>query len=144
MNRLAVAMGLVLHSNLALAGHELDGRDIGAGQVLYEEHCASCHGANLEGQPNWRSSNDDGTVPAPPHDESGHTWHHDNQLLYTYTALGGEGALAERGITNFKSAMPGFAEVLTEEEIWNILAYIRSNWSNRVQRIQAGRNPPHQ
>lgn len=144
MNRLAVALGLVLHSKLALAGHELDGRDIGSGQMLYEEHCASCHGANLEGQPNWQSPNDDGTVPAPPHDQSGHTWHHDNQLLYTYTALGGEGALAERGITNFKSAMPGFAEVMTEEEIWNILAFIRSTWPDRVRRIQAGRNPPHQ
>ena len=144
MNKLAFALGLIVCPTVVMAGHEFDNRDIGGGKALYKEHCASCHGANLEGQPNWRSLNDDGTLPAPPHDESGHTWHHDNQLLYDYTALGGEGALAERGITNFKSAMPGFADVMTEEDIWNILAYIRSTWSERVQRIQSGRNPPHQ
>ncbi len=144
MKGLFAALGLVVCPNVVLSGHELDDRDIGAGQVLYQEHCASCHGANLEGEPNWRSPNDDGTLPAPPHDVSGHTWHHNNQLLFAYTALGGEGALAERGITNFRSAMPGFADVITEEEIWNILAYIRSTWPERVQEIQSGRNPPHQ
>lgn len=144
MNNLAAALGLFVGPTVVMAGHELDGRDIGAGKVLYEEHCASCHGARLEGQPNWQSPNDDGTLPAPPHDVTGHTWHHDNQLLYDYTALGGEGALAERGITNVKSTMPGFADVMTEEEIWNVLAYIRSTWPERVQEIQAGRNPPHQ
>lgn len=144
MNRLAAALGLLVDPTVVMAGHELDGRDISAGEVLYEEHCASCHGTSLEGQPDWQSQNDDGTLPAPPHDASGHTWHHDNQLLYAYTALGGEDALAERGITNFKSAMPGFADVITEEEIWNILAYIRSTWPERVREIQAGRNRPHQ
>ena len=144
MKGLVVALGIFVCPTIVQAGHELDDRDIGAGQVLYEKHCASCHGADLEGEPNWRSPNEDGTLPAPPHDETGHTWHHDNQLLYAYTALGGEGALAERGVTNFKSAMPGFEDVIAEEEIWNILAYIRSTWPERVQRIQSGRNPPHQ
>lgn len=127
----------------AFAGHELEGRDIARGQSLYDENCASCHGADLEGQPNWQRQNDDGTLPAPPHDETGHTWHHDNQLLFTYTKLGGQGALAERGITNFKSGMPSFSEAITDDDIWNILAYIRSTWPERVQEIQGARNPPH-
>lgn len=143
MNKFFVALGLFVCPTVVMAGHELDDRDIDGGQVLYEEHCASCHGADLEGQPNWQSLNDDGTLPAPPHDETGHTWHHDNRLLYDYTALGGEGALAERGITNVKSTMPGFADVMTEEEIWNVLSFIRSTWPERIQEIQAGRNPPH-
>ena len=25
-----------------------------SGREVYAEHCASCHGINLEGQPNWR------------------------------------------------------------------------------------------
>ncbi|MDP5220160.1 cytochrome c [Ruegeria sp. 2205SS24-7] len=129
---------------MAIAAHELEDRDLARGQTLYAEQCASCHGAALQGQPNWQQQNDDGTMPAPPHDETGHTWHHDNQLLFTYTKLGGQGALAERGITNFKSGMPGFAEVISDEGIWDILAYIRSTWPERVQEIQAGRNPPHQ
>ena len=30
--------------------------DIAKGQQLYAESCAACHGANLEGQPDWRQS----------------------------------------------------------------------------------------
>ena len=126
------------------AAHELTGRDLASGEMLYQENCASCHGVNLEGQPNWQVPNPDRTLPAPPHDATGHTWHHDNQLLYDYTALGGQGALAARGITDFQSGMPAFGEVLTEEEIWEVLAYIRSTWPERVQEAQASRNPPHQ
>lgn len=127
----------------ALADHELLDRDVSAGQTLYQEQCATCHGANLEGQPNWRSANDDGTLPAPPHDETGHTWHHENQLLFEYTRLGGRGALAVRGMDDFNSGMPGFEGVITDDEIWDILAYIRSTWPERVQDMQASRNPPH-
>ena len=64
---------VLLWPALALADHELDDRDIGNGQVLYKEHCASCHGFRLEGQPNWRRPGEGGILPAPPHDATGHT-----------------------------------------------------------------------
>ena len=127
----------------ASAGHELENRDLTNGQTLYAENCASCHGANLEGQPDWRTPGADGVLPAPPHDESGHTWHHDNQLLFEYTHLGGQAALAARGVTGFQSGMPGFDGVLTDDEIWDVLAYIRSTWPDNIQQLQANRNPPH-
>ncbi len=127
-----------------LADHEFVDRDIRSGEKLYAEHCASCHGINLEGKPNWRTPNEDGILPAPPHNETGHTWHHDNQLLFDYTRLGGEAALAERGISNFKSGMPGFMGVVSDEQIWNILAYIRSTWPSEIQEIQSAKNAPHQ
>ena len=141
MRLLAIVLAMAFAPK-AQATHELDGRDIISGETLYADHCASCHGANLEGEPNWRSKKEDGTLPAPPHDETGHTWHHDNQLLYNYTKLGGEAALAARGV-EFNSGMPGFGETLTDDEIWNILAFIRSTWGERVQEIQEARNPPH-
>ncbi|WP_299207627.1 cytochrome c [uncultured Tateyamaria sp.] len=141
MRRLA-AIFLVLGTP-GFADHELLDRDIIAGQTLYQAQCAACHGANLEGQPNWRSPNDDGVLPAPPHDETGHTWHHDNQLLFEYTKLGGRGALATRGVTDFNSGMPAFEGVISDDEIWDILAYIRSTWPERVQEMHASRNPPH-
>lgn len=134
---------LLLLGAPALADHELIGRDLVAGQARYQEHCAACHGVKLEGQPNWRAPNDDGTLPAPPHDETGHTWHHDNELLFEYTKLGGRGALALRGISDLNSAMPAFEDVITDDEIWDILAYIRSTWPERVQEIHASRNAKH-
>lgn len=127
----------------AFANHELDNRDVTQGQILYAEQCASCHGANLEGQPDWRNTDANGILPAPPHDETGHTWHHDNQLLFEYTRLGGAEALAARGVEGFQSGMPGFSEGLSDDDIWDILAYIQSTWPERVREIQAGRNRPH-
>ncbi len=64
---------VLLWPALALAGHELDDRDLANGKVLYGQHCASCHGAQLEGQPDWRRPDKDGILPAPPHDATGHT-----------------------------------------------------------------------
>ncbi|MDJ0820190.1 MAG: cytochrome c [Paracoccaceae bacterium] len=138
-----LALAILLTASPALASHELEDRDTGRGEVLYAEHCAACHGADLEGQPNWRVPNADGTLPAPPHDETGHTWHHDNLLLFDYTKLGGQGALARRGVTNFTSGMPGFADTLSDDDIWDILGFIRSTWPERIKAVQASRNPPH-
>ena len=142
MRRALTAAALLL-AGPALAGHELDNRDLGNGRALYLEHCASCHGKNLEGQPDWRRIGEDGLLPAPPHDATGHTWHHDNRLLFDYTKLGGKALMEARGIAGFKSGMEGFADVLADDGIWDILAYIRSTWPERIKRIQAVRNPPH-
>ena len=43
------------------------------GKQIYVQNCASCHGVNLEGQKNWQSRLPDGLMPAPPHDNTGHT-----------------------------------------------------------------------
>ena len=55
------------------------------GKTVYAEHCASCHGENLEGEDKWRRRKSDGRLPAPPHDASGHTWHHHDWLLFKLT-----------------------------------------------------------
>ena len=110
--------------------------DLARGAALYAEHCASCHGAELEGAPDWRRRGADGLYPAPPHDETGHTWHHGDQLLFDYTKLGGEALLALSGITNFESGMPGFAELLTDDQIRDILAFIKSTWPEQLRRHQ--------
>ena len=112
--------------------------DLSQGATLYAENCAACHGAELEGQPDWRSPGPDGILPAPPHDDTGHTWHHSDSVLYNYTALGGNEVMARMGLP-FDSGMPGFADILTPQEIWNILAYIQSTWPDRIQEMQAVR-----
>lgn len=138
-----VLLALGLAATPALAGHELDGRDLDRGRAVYAEHCAACHGAGLEGQLDWRSPGADGIYPAPPHDATGHTWHHSNAQLLDYTRLGGQGVIDRLGIRNFTSGMPAFGEVLGEDDIWNVLAYIRSTWPARERAFQSDRNPPH-
>ena len=55
---------------------------------LYLEKCASCHGVNLEGQVGWQDTMVDGMRLVPPHDKSGHTWHHPDEMLFNLTKYG--------------------------------------------------------
>jgi len=114
-----------------------DPKLVALGQSLYADHCASCHGKALEGQANWRQRTPEGTLPAPPHNADGHTWHHPDQLLFDYTKKGGQ-ALAPKG---FKSGMPGFSQQLRDEEIWAVLSFIKSRWPAEVQARQSKLNP---
>jgi mono/diheme cytochrome c family protein len=116
-----------------------DGAAVARGGVLYDANCAACHGGNLEGQPDWQSAGSDGRLPAPPHDATGHTWHHSDADLIAYITLGGAKALAQMGV-NFDSGMPGFGEVLTPDDVDDILTYIKSRWPERERAIQAERS----
>jgi mono/diheme cytochrome c family protein len=106
-----------------------------AGERLYQENCASCHGANLEGQPDWRSRLPNGRLPAPPHDATGHTWHHTDRVLLDIVKRG-TAAIVGNG---YESDMPGFKEVLTDEEITAIIDYIKSTWPDRIRASQESR-----
>jgi len=114
--------------------------DATLGAPLYKEYCAACHGANLQGQDNWQSPDENGILPAPPHDQTGHTWHHDDGLLFDYIKLGGAETLAQRGVANFNSGMPAFAEPLSDLQIWQVLAFIKSTWPKQIQMMQAERS----
>ncbi len=105
---------------------------VALGEVLYQQHCASCHGAELEGQPNWRLRDENGYLPAPPHDETGHTWHHPDEQLFEITKIGTE-AFVGRG---YRSNMIGFEDQLDDSEIWAILSFIKSQWPPRIQAAQ--------
>jgi len=112
--------------------------DVDGGRQLYQTNCASCHGANLEGQPEWQSPNPDGSYPAPPHDESGHTWHHGDAMLTDYIRRGGQAVLDDMGVS-FVSGMPAFEDVIGETGIAAILAYIKNTWPDRIRATQADR-----
>ncbi|MBT4932532.1 MAG: c-type cytochrome [Rhodospirillaceae bacterium] len=103
------------------------------GAVIYDEVCGTCHGNNLQGQPDWRTKTEDGMLPAPPHDASGHTWHHPDQLLFEITKFGGQKNAPE----GFISAMPEFGDILNDEEIWASLAYIKSRWPENIRKRHA-------
>ncbi|MBL8580441.1 MAG: cytochrome c [Mesorhizobium sp.] len=108
-----------------------DTRRVAHGEAIYMEHCASCHGRNLEGQPDWRKLDKEGFLPAPPHDESGHTWHHPDTLLFKITKLG----IAEAAnLKDYKTRMPAFRETLSDDDIIAALSYIKSRWPEDMRR----------
>lgn len=102
---------------------------VAAGAKVYAEHCAACHGSKLEGQPNWRQRLPNGRMPAPPHDESGHTWHHTDEVLFGITKRGlVPGKYASLG---YESDMPAFGGKLTDDDIGAVLAFIKSHWKSK-------------
>jgi len=118
----------------AQSGADPDDKTLVAlGEKVYAKACASCHGTRLEGEKNWKERKPDGTFGAPPHDDTGHTWHHPDALLFRITKFGG----ASVAPADFKSAMPAFKDQLSDREIWAVLSFIKSRWPERVRAIQA-------
>ena len=100
------------------------------GAEIYKTNCASCHGVSLEGETNWQRPNPDLTMPAPPHDETGHTWHHDDETLFKLTKFGLAAFVEDK---NYKSNMPAYENVLDDSEIIAVLSFIKSRWPKDVQ-----------
>jgi mono/diheme cytochrome c family protein len=135
---LVVAIGalLILRRNQVgnrTAADPNNTQQVALGQQVYAANCASCHGAKLEGQPNWHVELPTGGLPAPPHDETGHTWHHPDEYLFNVTKNGGQ----TYSPANYKNNMPAFGGRLTDEQVWAVLAYIRSRWPPEIQTTQA-------
>jgi mono/diheme cytochrome c family protein len=99
-----------------------------AGESIYAQHCSTCHGARLEGQSDWRRRLPNGRMPAPPHDESGHTWHHPDAVLFSITK---HGLVPPNAPKDYESDMPTFEGKLTDAQIWAALAYIKGHWTSR-------------
>lgn len=101
------------------------------GKQVYEQQCMACHGVQGIGQyPNAPNQKDaQGLMGAPPHDSTGHTWHHPDGLLFSITK---NGQVAPGFVT-----MPAFGEKLKDEEIWAVLAYIKTWWTPGQIKIQA-------
>lgn len=107
---------------------------IALGASVYADHCASCHGVELEGESDWKVQNEDGSFRAPPHDASGHTWHHGDEMLLEAIRLGG--ARFEGLNIGGTSDMPAFAETLPGNEMAAVLAYIKSTWPEDIRNLQ--------
>ena len=126
---------LVLLAACSNAQNAADPAQLALGEQVYRQHCAECHGANGEGQrPDAPLQKDEtGRFPAPPHDGTGHTWHHGDDLLIRIIVEGGMGTPEDF------YEMPAFGEVLTDEEIQAVLAYIKTFWTEEQRAIQQER-----
>jgi mono/diheme cytochrome c family protein len=108
---------------------------IARGKVVYAKQCASCHGSNLEGQPNWRKRLPNGRLPAPPHDRTGHTWHHSDQQLFEMTKNG-----TVVTMPGYETDMPAYKDILSDADIWAVLSFIESTWSPDIRARQQRMN----
>jgi len=106
---------------------------VARGAVLYAAQCARCHGARLQGEPDWQRRKPNGELPAPPHDASGHTWHHPNEYLFAVTKHG----MARFVPPDYKSAMPSYVGILSDADIRAVIAFIQSTWPPEIRARQA-------
>ncbi len=118
-------------------GDPEDAALVAEGRALYADRCASCHGAQLEGQANWRRHLPNGRLPAPPQDLNGHTWHHPDEVLFGMTKHG----LGPYAPPGYESDMPAFDQILTDSQIWAVLAFIKSTWPKDVRERQNRAKP---
>jgi len=129
------AIAVALYQERHTPANPGDTQQVARGKAVYTQHCAACHGTKLEGQPNWREKLPTGRVPAPPHDASGHTWHHPDSVLFGITKHGlVPGKYAP---PKYESDMPAFSGKLSDEEIWAVLAYLKSTWPDKIRAAQA-------
>lgn len=128
----AVLSNFIFEGQRVLRIDPTNAAQVERGKRIYEVACASCHGASLEGQPNWQRRMPNGRLPAPPHDASGHTWHHADEWLFGITKYG-----AAAYPDGHQTDMPAFERRLTDEEIAASLAFIKSAWPAEIRAKQA-------
>ena len=104
-----------------------DGDLLAQGKTVYEQACASCHGANLQGQANWRMRDKDGNLPAPPHDKTGHTWHHSDEVLFMLVKFG-----PGYYTPGYSGKMPAYDGVLSDLDIKAVNSWIASMWPKEI------------
>lgn len=111
---------------------------VASGGRIYVTECAGCHGAAGEGQPGWERPGPDGLLPAPPHDATGHTWQHSDAQLRAWIVQGPAGGGSPSG---YRSTMPAYAGRLGEEQVEDVIAWLKAQWPPGVRAWQAAQNP---
>jgi mono/diheme cytochrome c family protein len=130
MNRLMVPAAILAAATITACASDTETASeavVERGGELYQANCASCHGADLSGAPDWKTLNDDGSYPPPPHDSSGHTWHHPDRVLIEIISDGSDSP---------QSRMPAFGDQLTDEDIEAILEFIKTSWGPQEKAYQ--------
>ena len=110
----------------------LDSSQIARGKQIYQQHCASCHGANAEGAANWKTPDENLNYPPPPHNDDGHTWHHPDRVLYEAIRDGIRDPLRP----NQPMRMQPFGDKLSDAEIRAVIAYFKSLWTSEHRKFQ--------
>lgn len=117
----------------------LDPSLVASGRKVYQQYCASCHGANAEGAPKWQQRDAAGEMPAPPHDAGGHTWRHSDAMLFDMISNG----LRDPFNKTTRLTMPAFAGVLSPEQIRAVISYLKTLWTPEERQFQVEESRDH-
>jgi mono/diheme cytochrome c family protein len=110
----------------------IEARLVELGGPVYAANCAVCHGARGEGTPNWQTRGADGALPPPPHDSTGHTWHHGDGLLFRIVRDG----CATYQVGPEPCGMPAFGADLSDEEVRAVIEFMRTWWGPEERAFQ--------
>ena len=89
------------------------------GETLYQQNCASCHGANAEATANWKEKDSSGNYPPPPLNGTAHAWHHSPKHLKNSI---------QQGSIQIGGIMPEFGSKLGDDDIDAVIAFFQSKW----------------
>jgi mono/diheme cytochrome c family protein len=134
-----ILMGVMLtaasHGAIVRAADEAPSLDpvlVSSGRTIYEQHCASCHGANAQGASNWQERDVRGELPAPPHNSEGHTWRHTDTDLYEMVSKGWRDPFNKTK----RLTMPAFGDVLSQQGIVEVITYLKTLWTPEQRQFQ--------
>ena len=113
-----IPIGLIFAINCT-AGNE----KITKGQEVYEQNCEECHGVEAIGEDPEKPNGSLETAPAL--NGTAHTWHHPPVFLFQKI---------KNRIVNKSSPMPPFSDILSDDEINAVLAYIESLWPEDIRK----------
>jgi len=91
-----------------------DNSAVESGQILYQSNCASCHGNKGKGD----GAAAQALAPAPSNLAVAHAELSDGYLFWRIS----EGGLMEP----FRSSMPAWKTILVQDQIWELISYIRT------------------
>jgi mono/diheme cytochrome c family protein len=118
---------------------ELNPDQLKSGRAVYDQYCASCHGADAQGAPNWQEPDEHGELPAPPHDAEGHTWRHSDAELYSMVSKG----LRDPFNKTKRLTMPAFGDALSPQQIRAVIAYLKTLWTPEQRSFQSEESRDH-
>ena len=108
------------------AERDYDPEVLKTGKTLFRVNCATCHGTDAEGAPNWQKRTADGKYPPPPLNGSAHTWHHPRSALVQ---------TIQQGTIKLGGSMPPWQNKLDDQQIEAIITWLTSLWPDEPYEI---------
>ena len=96
----------------------------------------ACHGKDLKGPANLK---DFSGLKPPRLDGAGHSAHHADHAMFEKVRNGSRDKSGKR----IDNGMPPFKEILTDDQIWSALTYLKSRWPMAVRMKQSKMTPGH-